>query len=153
MLTSRQNSINLLLSAPKLAALLYVTSRKRIAGSEKGCMMQIWEDINLMLGVPLTTQYHCDQLNLATLHHQWRRIHWNNVLFTDDSSFNLEFSDGCFWVWCCNGEHYDTANIVQHDPFSRGNIMVWSSVARNGRTDLVTVQGTLNAVRYTLPHT
>ena len=39
----------------------------------------------------------------------------------------------------------DPANVIVHDRFRGGSIMVWGGRAK---TDLVTIQGNLNAVRY-----
>ena len=52
-------------------------------------------------------------------------------------------------VWRRRGEHYAACNIIQHDRFSGGSVMVWGGISLEGRTDLhVLANGTLTAVRY-----
>ena len=98
--------------------------------------------------VPLTQRHRQIWLNWTTIHQRWTQRQWNNVLFTDESRFNLEHSDGRRRVWRRPGERYDEQNIVQRDRYSGGSIMVWGGFARNRKTDLITVQGTLTAVKY-----
>ena len=42
----------------------------------------------------------------------------------------------------------DPANSIEHDHFGGGSIMVWRGISRHAKTDLVTIQRNLNAVRY-----
>ena len=68
-------------------------------------------------------------------------------MFTDESRFTLQLSDGRVRVWRRNGERFDVANVLQRDRFGGGSIMVWEGISKNAWTDLVTVAGTLTAVR------
>ena len=42
----------------------------------------------------------------------------------------------------------DPANIIQHDRFGGGSVMVWGGILHLAKTDLVTIHGNLNAMRY-----
>ena len=46
------------------------------------------------------------------------------------------------------GERYADACVVEADHFRGGSLMVWGGISHNGKTQLVTVNGTLNAQKY-----
>lgn len=100
------------------------------------------------VGVPLTIRHRQARLNWATAHRRWTRRQWNEVVFTDESRFNLMFADGRVRVWRRTGERMDPANVIQHDRFGGGSVMVWAGISNRAKTDMVTVNGNLNAVRY-----
>lgn len=100
------------------------------------------------VGVPLTVGHKRARLNWATLHRRWTRRQWNEVVFTDESRFNLKFSDGRVRVWRRRGERMDPANVVERDRYGGGSVMVWAGITNRAKTDIVSVRGNLNAVRY-----
>uniref|UniRef100_A0AAZ3QUN9 Tc1-like transposase DDE domain-containing protein n=1 Tax=Oncorhynchus tshawytscha TaxID=74940 RepID=A0AAZ3QUN9_ONCTS len=52
-------------------------------------------------------------------------------------------------VWRRRGEHSAACNILQHDRFVGGSVMVWGSISLGGRTALhVLARGSLSAIRY-----
>ena len=73
---------------------------------------------------------------------------WNQVVFTDESRFNLKYADERLRVWRRDGERMDPANVIQHDRFGGGSVMIWGGISHRAKTDLVTVHGNLNAMRY-----
>ena len=76
-------------------------------------------------GVPLTPDHRRIRLNLTRAHHRWTRQHWNQVVFTDESRFNLKFADGRLRVRRRDGERMGPANVIQHDRFRGGSVIVW----------------------------
>ena len=82
------------MSAPKLAARLYVTSRRGITAHTVRNRLHAADlrGRNPYVGVPLAAQHRYDRLNWATHHRHWRNFHWNNVLLTDkpDLSWNSQ---------------------------------------------------------------
>ena len=69
---------------------------------------------------PILTPRHrqrCQQW--AQQHQQWRRVQWQDVLFTDDSRYNLFNADGLIRVWRRRHERYSdccvNAAIYQND--------------------------------------
>ncbi|KAJ8375922.1 hypothetical protein SKAU_G00065020 [Synaphobranchus kaupii] len=67
----------------------------------------------------------------------------------DESRFTLSTCDRRERVWRRRGERYAACNIIQHDRFGGGSVMVWGGISLEGRTDLhVIANGTLTAVRY-----
>ncbi|KAI4886070.1 hypothetical protein NFI96_023020 [Prochilodus magdalenae] len=52
-------------------------------------------------------------------------------------------------LWRRRGECYAACNIIQHDWFGGGSVMVWGGISLEGRTDLYRLDnGTLTAIRY-----
>ena len=46
------------------------------------------------------------------------------------------------------GERHADACVVEADRFRGGSVMLWGGISHNGKTQLVTVNGTLNAQKY-----
>ena len=46
------------------------------------------------------------------------------------------------------GERLDPANVMGYDRYGGGSVMICGGISYNGKTDLRTVRGNLNAVRY-----
>ena len=77
------------------------------------------------------------------------------MLFTDESRFCLNRSDGWIRVYRRRNERY--ACTLEQDRFGGGgSVMVWAGVSQHYQTELVVIAGNLNAVRYRedilLPH-
>ena len=89
---------------------------------------------DVLLGRPvLTAQHHPARFEFAREHQNWQVRHWHPVLFTDESKFTIST---CEKVWRRRGERYAACNIIQHDRFSGGSVMVWGSISLDGRTNL-----------------
>ncbi|KAI3372403.1 hypothetical protein L3Q82_022687, partial [Scortum barcoo] len=79
----------------------------------------------------------------------WQIRHWRPVLFTDESRFTLSTCDRRDRVWRRRGERSAACNILQHDQFGSGSVMVWGGISLGGRTALhVLARGSLTAIRY-----
>ena len=93
----------------------------------------------------LTAQHRGARLAFAIEHQNWHVRHWRPVLFTDESRFTLRRER----VWRSQGERYAACNIVQHDRFGGGSVMVPGVISMEGRTDLYRLEnGSLTAIRY-----
>lgn len=146
-ITSRRNRF---MSAPKLASRLYTTTGTRVTAQTIRNRLNS-EGLNgrrPYVGIPLTAEHARNRVNWATIHRRWRQGQWNNVLFSDESRFCVQFADGRLRVWRRKGERFDVNNVLQRDRYGGGSVMVWGGICRNGRTDLITIQGTLNSVGY-----
>ena len=101
------------------------------------------------VGVPLTVRNRRLRLNWARGQYRWSRRRWTN-LFTDESRFNVQFADGSLRVCRRAGESIDENNIVERDRYGGGSVMIRRGilVCHSGKTELVTVNGRLNAHRY-----
>ena len=73
---------------------------------------------------------------------------WANILFTDESRFHLDSSDGRSRVYRRVGERYADACVIQRQSFGGGSVMVWGGITAHGRTPLVVVAGNLTGIRY-----
>ena len=73
---------------------------------------------------------------------------WHNVVFSDESRFNVSYADGRQRVYRRNGERYSQACVLERDRFGGGSVMVWGAINSDFRSELVVVQRNLNAVRY-----
>ncbi|KAI3356569.1 hypothetical protein L3Q82_017771 [Scortum barcoo] len=102
------------------------------------------------VGVVLTAQHRAGRLAFAREHQDWQIRHWRPVLFTDESRFTLSTCDRRDRVWRRRGERSAACNILQHDRFGSGSVMVWGGISLGGwRTALhVLARGTLTAIRY-----
>lgn len=69
-------------------------------------------------------------------------------MFTDESRFNLSRSDGRVRVFRRRGERYAQCCIVERDRYGGGSVMVWGGITATHRSQLVVIDGTLNAQRY-----
>ncbi|KAI3368181.1 hypothetical protein L3Q82_007907 [Scortum barcoo] len=106
------------------------------------------------VGVVLTAQHRAGRLAFAREHQDWQIRHWRPVLFTDESRFTLSTCDRRDRVWRRRvsrgrGERSAACNILQHDRFGSGSVMVWGGISLGGRTALhVLARGSLTAIRY-----
>uniref|UniRef100_A0AAZ3S4B1 Transposase Tc1-like domain-containing protein n=1 Tax=Oncorhynchus tshawytscha TaxID=74940 RepID=A0AAZ3S4B1_ONCTS len=97
----------------------------------------------------LTAQHHAGCLAFAREHQDWQICHWRPVLFTDESRFTLITCDRHDRVWRRCGERSAACNILQHDLFGGGSVMVWGGISLGGRTALhVLARDSLTAIRY-----
>ncbi|KAI4886961.1 hypothetical protein NFI96_007821 [Prochilodus magdalenae] len=101
------------------------------------------------MGIVLTAQHRAGHLAFAREHQDWQIRHWRPVLFTDESRFTLSTCDRRDRVWRCRGERSAACNILQHDRFGSGSVMVWGGFSLEGRTALhVLARGSLTGIRY-----
>lgn len=73
---------------------------------------------------------------------------WNRYLFTDESKFNLNGSDGRTYVWRKTNQEFDkkfTRGTVKH---GGGSIMVWGCMSSAGVGNLVIIDGTMTQYSY-----
>ncbi|KAJ1299806.1 hypothetical protein OPQ81_000705 [Rhizoctonia solani] len=85
----------------------------------------------------------------AMEHSSWDIGHWDRVIFSDASKFNIFTSDGIEYVWRRPGQAYDpcyTRKTVQH---GGGSVMVWGCITYEGIGRLHRIQGTMNAAIFT----
>ncbi|KAL0175598.1 hypothetical protein M9458_027928, partial [Cirrhinus mrigala] len=100
------------------------------------------------VGVVLTAQHRAGRLAFAREHQDWQIRHWRPVLFTDESRFRLSTCDRRDRVWRRRGERSAACNVLQHDRFGSGSVMVWGGISLEGRTALhVLARGSLTAIR------
>ena len=84
----------------------------------------------------------------ARVHLGLTRRQWRNVLFSDESRFNVSFADGRVRTWRRRGERLVQDNVVERDRYGGGSVMIWAGIRHDGKKDFVTVPGNLTAQRY-----
>lgn len=74
---------------------------------------------------------------------------WDDVIFADESKFNIYGSDGKVKVWRKRNTELKLKNITTTIKHGGGNVMVWGCFAANGIGSLVFIDTTMNAEMYT----
>ncbi|GFV69990.1 transposable element Tc1 transposase [Trichonephila clavipes] len=97
--------------------------------------------------IHLTQNHRHLRLQWANVHRSWRSD-WQQVVFSDESRFNLWHHDGRIRVMRYAGErHIPECNIERHSRRTPG-VMVWGAIAYHGRSQLLRIVGNLNSTRY-----
>lgn len=97
--------------------------------------------------IPLTQNHRCLRQRWARQHIDWR-ADWQQVVFSDESRFNLWHNDGRIRVRRYAGERSLPECIVERHKGRTPGIMVWGAIAYHGRSQLVRIVGNLNHNRY-----
>ena len=84
---------------------------------------------------------------------QWARqnVHnrnWRNVVFSDESRFNLFNADGRRRVFRRCNERYSNTCIVEHERYGGGSVMVWGAINYAFKSELVICNGNFTANAY-----
>ncbi|KAJ8878498.1 hypothetical protein PR048_019076 [Dryococelus australis] len=78
-----------------------------------------------------------------------RRLPWQNVVFSDESRFNLSYNDGGIRVRRYRGDRNLAASIVEQHSGQAASVMVWGAIGYNMRSKLLGIEGNLNGNCYT----
>ena len=96
----------------------------------------------------LLPRHHAARLTWCRRYLRFRIQDWANILFTDESWFHLDSTDGRSRVYRRVGERYADACVIQRQSFGSGSVTVWGGITAHGRTPLVVVAGNLTGIRY-----
>ena len=75
--------------------------------------------------------------------HQWRQMLWS-----DENRFCLHQNDGRVNIYRKKNTRYAKRNQLHFNRWKTGGVMVWAGISNNYRTNLVFIDGNLNAERY-----
>ena len=100
------------------------------------------------VGQVLTARHRAARLQWAQRHFLWGRQQWARVLFSDGSRFNLSHHDGRIRIFRRRGERFADDCLIERDRFGGGSVMVWDGIMGRRKTNLIVVQGNLNAQGY-----
>ncbi|GFU42479.1 transposable element Tcb1 transposase [Trichonephila clavipes] len=78
----------------------------------------------------------------------WTADEWNQVVFSDESRFNLSSDDNRVRVWRPRGERLNPTFSLQQHTAPIAGVMVWDTIAYNTQSPLVLICGTMTAQRY-----
>lgn len=73
---------------------------------------------------------------------------WKQVLFTDESKFNIYGCDGRGKVWRKANEELKLQNMTPTVKHGGGSVMVWGSMAAAGVGNLCFIEGTMDQMKY-----
>ena len=97
--------------------------------------------------LPLSRDRQHLRLEGARERRHWR-AEWRNVVFSDQSRFNMSYNDGRIRVRRYACERNLRACIIQRHIGPTPNVMVWSAIGYNMRSCLLRIEGNLNSNRY-----
>ena len=83
---------------------------------------------------------------VLTARHRAARLQW--VLFSDESRFNLRHHDGRIRVFRTRGERFADNCLIERYRFGGRSVMVWGGIMGRRKTNLIVMQGNLNAQGY-----
>ena len=96
----------------------------------------------------LTASHRAACLQWARRHFRCERQQWARVLFSDESGFNLSHHDVGIRVFRRRAERLADNCLIERDRFGGGSDMVWGGIMGRRKTNLIVVQGNLNAQGY-----
>ena len=97
------------------------------------------------VGQALTARHRAARLQWAQRYFRWGQQQCARVLFSDESRFNLSHHDGRIRVFRKRGERFADKCLIERDRFGGGSVMVWGGIMGRRKTNLIVVQGNLNA--------
>lgn len=96
----------------------------------------------------LLPRHKLERRRFARRHKNTDQTFWNNVIFTDESKFNLFGPDGYKHVWrlpkCVLQDHH----IREVVKFGGGSVMVWGAITYDGVGELLFIDGRMNAEQF-----
>lgn len=73
---------------------------------------------------------------------------WNDVIFTDESKFNIFSSDGKVNIWRKPNTEMDVKNLRPTVKHGGGSVMVWGCMSAKGVGNLVFIDGRMDQWKY-----
>lgn len=74
--------------------------------------------------------------------------YWNDVIFCDESKFNVFGSDGRIKVWRRQNEALNKENLSPTVKYGGGSVMVWGCISSSGVGELVFIEGIMDHKMY-----
>ena len=88
------------------------------------------------------------RLQFARSHLNWTPQQWKNILWSDESKFNLQGSDGRCYIRRPRGEKYNPRYTTATVKYGGGNIMVWGCFSGHGIGPIHRITETMTATIY-----
>ena len=83
----------------------------------------------------------------AQEHENWEK-EWENVIWSDESKFELFKGDGRKYVWRQEHEKYDLQYLISTFKSGQESVMIWGCFTESGLGPLVKLEGRITAVIY-----
>lgn len=74
--------------------------------------------------------------------------HWESVIFTDESKYNLYGPDSALKVWRRSGIPLKPRHVRQVVKYGGGSVMVWGAITSKGVGKIVFIDGTMDSEKY-----
>ncbi|GFT88887.1 transposable element Tcb1 transposase [Trichonephila clavipes] len=97
--------------------------------------------------IPLTANLRWLRLKWAHEHRAWQ-ADWLQVVFSDESLFNLWNHDGCIRVRRYAGERCLPECVIERNSGLTTGVMVWDAISYHGRSNLLRIEGNLKSNMY-----
>ena len=92
----------------------------------------------------LQTRHREHRVRFAKEHIHWKKK-WRRIVFTDEKRFNLDGPDGFDYYY----HHVKKEELTKvRRQMGGGSTMIWTGIGYNGKTDIVFIEGSMNAVAY-----
>ncbi|GFU73481.1 transposable element Tcb2 transposase [Trichonephila clavipes] len=98
--------------------------------------------------LPLTLTHRRLRLEWCRARGNRTAAEWNQVVFSDESRYNLTSDDNRVRVWRLRGERLNPAFALRRHTAPTTGVMVWGAIAYNTRSPLVMTRGTMTAQRF-----
>ena len=99
-------------------------------------------------GVVLLPRHRALRNRWARRNRRHTQAEWGMVLFTDEKRFSLQGNDRRTRIYRERGERFQDNCIIDRDSHGGGSVMVWAGVSLHHKTNIVFINGNLNAARY-----
>ncbi|GFV25861.1 transposable element Tcb2 transposase [Trichonephila clavipes] len=99
-------------------------------------------------GLPLTPTHRRLRLEWCSARGNWTAAVWNQVVFSDESRFNLSCDDNRVRVWRPRNERPNPAFALQRHTTPTVGVLVWGAIAYNKQSPLLLMRDTMTAQRY-----
>jgi len=97
---------------------------------------------------PLVTKKNqVKRLNWAKERQKWDD-EWSDIIWSDESKFELFRGDGRRWVWRRPHEKYDVKCLIPTTKSGQDGVMVWGCFTKHGLGPLVRLDGKITAKKY-----
>lgn len=98
---------------------------------------------------PLITEtQRINRLNWCLEKRHWGVSKWKEIIWSDESRFEIFKSDGPCRVWRALGERFNIENLSPTVKHGGGGVMMWGCFSAKSLGPLVKVEGTLNRFGY-----
>lgn len=98
--------------------------------------------------LPMTPAHRRLRLEWCRARRDWTATEWNQVVFSDESRFNLGSDDNRLRVWRPRGERLNPPFALQRHTAPTPGVMVWGAITYDTRSPLILIDGTMTAQRY-----
>ena len=142
----REIKKNPLISGPKLATTLLTTTGTNVSASAvRKTVNQLGYHGRVARRKPFISKKNKRaRMEFARKHIAQPQEFWNRCIFTDESKFNIHFSDGHIRIFREINKEYEVRNLKGTVKHGGGSVMVWGCMSASGVGNLVFIDGIMD---------